>query len=152
MLRRMEKLTIRQMSHSDLDEVCAIENASFSIPWSRNSFAEALADESNFLFVCEAGGSVVGYADTWCVLDEATITNIAVREDFRSMGIGAMLLKEALDEAKRRDIAAVTLEVRKSNVPAIKLYEKFGFEAAGIRPGYYEKPTEDAVIMWKYKL
>ena len=148
----MEKLTIRQMSLCDLDVVCAIEDASFSIPWSRNSFAEALADESNFLFVCEVDGSVVGYADTWCVLDEATITNIAVREDFRGRGIGAMLLKESLNEAGRRDIAAVTLEVRKSNVPAIRLYEKFGFESAGIRPGYYEKPTEDAIIMWKYSL
>ncbi len=148
----MEKLIIRQMNLSDLDEVCAIEDASFSIPWSRNSFAEALADENNFLFVCESDGSVVGYADTWCVLDEATVTNIAVKEDFRGRGIGAMLLKEALDEAGRRDIVAVTLEVRKSNVPAISLYEKFGFESVGIRPGYYEKPTEDAVIMWKYNL
>ena len=152
MPRRMEKLIIRQMQLCDLDEVCAIENASFSIPWSRNSFSEALADESNFLFVCVADGSVIGYADTWCVLDEATITNIAVKEEFRGRGIGAMLLKEALDEAKRRDIAAVTLEVRKSNASAIRLYEKFGFESAGIRPGYYEKPTEDAIIMWKYGL
>lgn len=152
MPRRMEKLTIRRMQHCDLDEVCAIENASFSIPWSRNSFADALADESNFLFVCDADGSVIGYADTWCVLDEATITNIAVREDFRGRGIGTMLLKEALDEAKRRDIGAVTLEVRKSNAPAIRLYEKFGFKSAGIRPEYYKKPTEDAVIMWKHEL
>ena len=152
MLRKMEKLIIRQMSLDDLDEVCAIEDASFSIPWSRNSFTEALADESNFLFVCVVDGCVVGYVDTWCVLDEATITNIAVREDFRGRGIGAMLLKEALDEAGRRDISAVTLEVRKSNAPAIRLYEKFGFESVGIRPGYYEKPTEDAVIMWKYGL
>lgn len=148
----MEKLTIRKMQFADLDEVCAIEDASFSVPWSRNSFAEALADENNFLLVCEADGRVAGYADTWCVLDEATITNIAVREDLRGKGIGAMLLETALDMAKARDISAVTLEVRKSNEPAIKLYNRFGFEAVGIRPGYYEKPTEDAVIMWKYDL
>lgn len=148
----MEKLTIRKMQLSDLDEVCNIEEASFSVPWSRNSFAEALADENNFLLVCEADGHVAGYADTWCVLDEATITNIAVREDLRGKGIGAMLLKTALDMAKERDISAVTLEVRKSNEPAIKLYNCFGFEAVGIRPGYYEKPTEDAIIMWKYNL
>lgn len=148
----MEKWTIRKMQLSDIDEVCRIEDASFSVPWSRNSFAEALADENNFLLVCEADGKIAGYADTWCVLDEATITNIAVREDLRGQGIGAQLLKEALDEAKERGISAVTLEVRKSNEPAIKLYNRFGFESVGIRPGYYEKPTEDAIIMWKYSL
>ncbi len=148
----MEKWTIRKMQLEDLDEVCSIEDASFSVPWSRNSFAEALADENNFLLVCEADGQIAGYADTWCVLDEATITNIAVREDLRGQGIGAQLLREALDEAKERGISAVTLEVRKSNESAIKLYNRFGFESVGIRPGYYEKPTEDAVIMWKYSL
>ena len=140
------------MTPADLDEVCDIENKAFSVPWSRISFTEALADESNFLLVCEACGSVVGYADTWCVLDEATVTNIAVREDFRGQGIGAALLGAALDMAKERGISAVTLEVRKSNEPAIKLYNRFGFEAVGTRPRYYEKPTEDAIIMWKYEL
>lgn len=148
----MEKRIIRRMQFDDLDAVCDIENASFSIPWSRNSFAEALADENNFLLVCEADGKIAGYADTWCVLDEATITNIAVSEELRGMGIGALLLKSTLDEAKKRNISAVTLEVRKSNEPAIKLYNRFGFEAVGIRPGYYEKPVEDAIIMWKYRL
>ena len=140
------------MTPADLDEVCNIENDAFSVPWSRNSFAEALADESNFLLVCETFEGIAGYADTWCVLDEATVTNIAVREDFRRRGIGAALLQAALDMAKERGISAVTLEVRKSNESAIKLYNRFGFEAVGIRPGYYEKPTEDAVIMWKYEL
>lgn len=148
----MGKWIIREMQLEDLDAVCDIENASFTIPWSRNLFAEALADGNNFLLVCEAEGKIAGYADTWYVLDEATITNIAVREDLRGRGIGALLLESALDEAKKRNISAVTLEVRKSNEPAIKLYNSFGFEAAGIRPGYYEKPAEDAIIMWKYGL
>lgn len=141
------------MTLSDLDGVCDIENSSFSVPWSRNSFEQAIADESNFLLVCEADdNSIAGYVDTWCVLDEATIANIAVRGDMRKKGIGAALLKEALYIAKKRNISAVTLEVRKSNVTAISLYTGFGFEAVGVRPGYYEKPAEDAVIMWKYGL
>jgi len=84
------------------------------------------------------------------VLDEVTVANIAVAKDFRRQGVAALLMEHALNQAEESGMYGVTLEVRVSNTPAIKLYERLGFESAGIRPDYYEKPHEDAIIMWKY--
>jgi len=107
-------------------------------------------DEDNEFYVAEADSEIAGYINLWYVLDEVTVANIAVAKDFRRKGIGGALMEYALDIAREKGMSAATLEVRQSNYPAIKLYESFGFESAGIRPDYYEKPREGAVIMWKY--
>ncbi len=147
----MEKLNIREMTAEDVDAVHEIELASFSVPWSKSLFLEVLAADANDkLYVAESGGIIAGYIDLWCVLDEATVANIAVSEEFRRQGIAAALMEYTLEAAKNSGMMSVTLEVRASNEPAIKLYEQFGFKSAGIRPNYYEKPKEDAIIMWKY--
>ncbi len=98
----------------------------------------------------EASGSgeVVGYAGYWQVMDEGHIMNIAVREDLRSRGIGHALMEAMLKEGDSLGILYWTLEVRVSNAPALHLYEKTGFTSAGIRPGYYSNPKEDANILW----
>lgn len=86
----------------------------------------------------------------WIIVDEGHITNIAVDPAFRNQGAGKAILTALLDEAERRKLAAVTLEVRKSNHIALNLYKKFGFICAGIRKEYYHDTKEDAIIMWKY--
>lgn len=143
-------LKIREMNHEDIDVVHEIETAAFSMPWSRAIFVETLENDDNKFYIAEVNGVIAGYINLWYVLDEVTVANIAVSKDFRRQGIAAALMEHALKLAEDSGMAAATLEVRISNEPAIKLYERFGFESAGIRPDYYEKPREAAVIMWKY--
>ncbi len=143
---------LRPMTMADLDAVCEIEEQCFSVPWSRESMEKELAgnDQAHYL-VAEINEKVVGYAGFWQVLDEGHIMNIAVAPEMRGHGIGEELMRAMLQQGMQLGIIYWTLEVRVSNIAAVKLYEKVGFTSAGIRPGYYEKPKEDANIMW-YKL
>lgn len=142
-------INIRRMDESDLDKVYSIEKATFSIPWSYESFLDTLKLPQTIYLVAEFQGDIVGYLGIWKVLDEGNITNVAVKEDLRKKGIGHLLISEGIRIAKNEGIKDLTLEVRESNIYAISLYEKNGFENVGIRPGFYERPKEDAVIMWK---
>ena len=143
---------LRPMTKADLDAVCLLEEQCFSVPWSRESMEKEIEgnDQAHYL-VAEIDGNVVGYAGFWQVLDEGHIMNIAVAPEMRGRSIGEELLRTMLQQGTQLGIIYWTLEVRVSNVAAIGLYEKVGFSSAGIRPGYYEKPPEDANIMW-YKL
>ena len=140
---------LRPMTMADLDAVCAIEEQCFSVPWSRESMEKELIgnDQAHYL-VAEIDEKVVGYAGFWQVLDEGHIMNIAVAPEVRGQGLGEELMRAMLQQGAQLGIIYWTLEVRVSNIAAIKLYEKVGFTSAGIRPGYYEKPKEDANIMW----
>ncbi len=140
---------LRPMTMADLDDVCVIEEQCFSVPWSRESMEKELEgnDQAHYLVV-EIDGKVVGYAGFWQVLDEGHIMNIAVVPEMRGQGLGEELMRAMLQQGTQLGIIYWTLEVRVSNIAAIKLYEKVGFTSAGIRPGYYEKPREDANIMW----
>ena len=140
---------LRAMTMADLDAVCAIEEQCFSAPWSRESMEKELIgnDQAHYLVV-EIDEKVVGYAGFWQVLDEGHIMNIAVEPEMRGQGLGEELMRAMLQQGTQLGIIYWTLEVRVSNIAAIKLYEKVGFTSAGIRPGYYEKPKEDANIMW----
>lgn len=146
----MDRLQIRNMTAEDISAVHEIEVASFSVPWSREILEESFESENNKFLVAIFDGKLAGYINLWYVLDEATVANIAVAGAFRKQGIAAALMENALNEAEENGMSAVTLEVRVSNEPAIRLYEKFGFESVGLRPDYYEKPREAALIMWKY--
>ena len=92
---------------------------------------------------------MVGYIGVWKIVDEGHITNVAVSPDYRRMQIGSALLKNMLEITAEEGIVRHTLEVRTGNEAAIGLYEKFGFETAGVRKGYYEDNGEDALIMWR---
>ena len=136
------------MSADHLDEVAALEQICFSDPWSRNLLAEELDNAlSAFLVALDGDGRVAGYAGLQVILDEGTITNIAVRPDCRRQGVAGKLLQVFLDFAKGNQLAFLTLEVRASNYPAIALYGSRGFRGVGRRKNYYEHPKEDAVIM-----
>lgn len=141
---------IEPMTEAWVEKVYAIEQASFSQPWSR----EALEEEAKGLsgahyLIARMGDRVVGYGGFRQVLDEAHITNIAVAREYRGQGIGRQIMEGLLGLCPELGILYVTLEVRQSNEAALHLYNRCGFTSAGIRPGYYEKPRENAVIMWK---
>ena len=92
---------------------------------------------------------VAGYIATWIVVDEVHINNLAVRPEYRARGFGSALLLHALDDGLRHGAGRATLEVRRSNEAARRLYERFGFRVAGVRRDYYSHPAEDALILWR---
>jgi ribosomal-protein-alanine N-acetyltransferase len=138
---------LRAMRQSDIPEVVYIENRSFRVPWSKRTFKSLLRQPHAALFVAETGESVVGYAAIWFVADEAELGDLAVHPDHRGRGIGSRLLTTSLEEARRRSIRAVFLEVRAGNEHAKRLYERSGFEVVNVRRGYYAQPVEDALVM-----
>lgn len=129
-----------------LDGIAALEQAAFAHPWSRDALS-LLCGDTAFGFVCAENGLTAAYGGMLTVLDEGQITNIATHPAHRRRGLGAAVLEALLAEARARGLAFVTLEVRESNVPAIALYQKLGFELVGRRPGFYRSPTEAALLM-----
>jgi ribosomal-protein-alanine N-acetyltransferase len=141
-------MKIRRMTPEDVALVSEIERQSFSAPWSRRGFLDALAQECTAFFVAEeSDDDIAGYVGMYVSLDEGEITNVAVKPDLRGKGIAKALLKELLSYANDHGITRIVLEVRVSNAVAIGLYEEFGFEIIGTRKGFYEFPREDAHIM-----
>ena len=141
-------LVIDRMTLDDLPAVEEIERQSFTTPWPPNAYRSEL--ENNRLahyIVARFDDQVVGFAGLWMMVDEAHITTFAVRHGWRRQGIGERLLLALLDVARSRHAQDATLEVRPSNFPARRLYEKYGFGLAGIRPRYYSDDNEDALIM-----
>lgn len=147
---RKKRFEIRQMCEKDLSAVAQIEQEIFSQPWSEQGFANSLSQENTCYLVADMNGEIVGYCGFLQVLDEADITNVAIKEKYRRLGAGRSLLKVLIKEGEKRGVTAFTLEVRESNVAALKLYQTLGFESAGIRKNFYDFPKENAVIMWKY--
>lgn len=134
-----------------IDDVLAVEQASFTNPWTREMYVSELANQGvSFCFVARADdGAVIGFCSFWRVLDELHINNLAVLPDFRRHGVGSQLLARALAEGASLGARRATLEVRRSNDAARLLYERFGFTIAGVRRAYYTSPVEDALILWK---
>lgn len=151
-------LVIEPMRREDLPEVLAIEVASFAVPWTGEMFENELArrDLSEILIarLADAGTPppVAGYICVWTVGDELHINNVAVDPRWRRRGIAGALLEAALEHGRLRGARRAFLEVRVSNVAAQALYRRYGFEAAGIRRRYYDRPIEDAVIMKRERL
>ncbi len=136
------------MRAEDLDEVLAIERASFAMPWSRGAFLyEMQQNRVARCWVMRDGPRVVGYLCLWEVSDEVHITNLAVLPAERRRGIARTLLGHVLETAQRQHLRIVVLEVRPSNREARKLYESFGFLVIGRRRGYYYDTGEDALVM-----
>ena len=135
------------MAREHVEQVAALERECFSVPWSETQLSDVLYDDNSCFLVAEDDeGNVIGYAGLTTVLDEGYINNIAVEEAARKHGVASALL-DVFVRFAAVNLAFLTLEVRKSNAPAISLYEKFGFQQVGIRKGFYSHPREDAVIM-----
>jgi ribosomal-protein-alanine N-acetyltransferase len=137
----------RPLAASDMDGVMAIERASFAYPWSMRFFLQELQVQCARAIVAEADHKIIGYILFWLLPDEVDIHNIAVHPDFRRCGVGRALLQQVVSQARARGSTRVTLEVRKSNLPAQKLYESLGFSPTGVRKGYYSDNGEDALAM-----
>ena len=135
------------MTADDLPDVVAIERASFTNPWSGSLFLQELHVGFSRIILARRGGeALAGYLCRWLVADEMHILNVAVDPRYRGQGVGTLLMRRALHEARERNAVAVTLEVRRSNVAGRRLYDAFGFEEVGARPNYYGR-GEDALIL-----
>jgi ribosomal-protein-alanine N-acetyltransferase len=141
----VERLT----STADLDAVLAIENASFNNPTTREWYeSELQRPDVCFVYVIRiAEARVAGFCAFWKVIDQIHINNLAIHPHFRGRGLGGALLCAVLDEAARLGAPHATLEVRRSNAPARRLYERAGFTTVGVRTSYYTNPIEDALIL-----
>jgi len=144
---RIEPLT----RAGQIDDVLAIEEASFTNPWTREMYLAEMDNRGvSYCYLAhDDTGRVVGFCSFWRVLDELHINNLAVKPESRRSGVATALLAHVLREGGSLGAQRATLEVRRSNDPARLLYERFGFAVAGVRRAYYTKPVEDALILWR---
>jgi [ribosomal protein S18]-alanine N-acetyltransferase len=139
---------IRKMGPEDLDQVVAIDQASFSLPWPARSFRyEVSENPAARCWVAEADGRVVGMLVLWFIVDEAHIATLATHPDHRRQGIAQQILIHALQSAAREGAHRSFLEVRAGNLAAQAMYRKYGFVEDGRRPRYYKDNAEDAILM-----
>ena len=143
------EITVRKLCEEDIPRLAEIEAESFSMPWSAQDFKNLLSYSYCNYVVAVADGQVAGCCGFTNACGVANIDNVVVATDFRGKGIAQKMLRELIAAGEAEQVEAYTLEVRVSNTAAIHIYEKFGFVSEGIRPCFYEKPTEDANIMWK---
>ena len=145
-------MLISLMKEEEIPQVAALEQVCFSEPWTEQGLRESFARPEYLFVTATEDGQVVGYAGLYQVLDEGDITNIAVLPSAREKGIGTALTRALIEAGEQRAIHAFTLEVRVGNAAAIHIYEKLGFVPAGVRKGFYEKPKEDGLIMWRRQM
>ncbi len=142
------ELSVRKMRPEDVPAIASLEAECFSEPWSEQAFLDALKQpEALMMTAIGMGNNPMGYCGIYLSADEGEITNVAVHPDYRKQGIADVILTEVLSEAWKRGAKNIYLEVRESNLPAQKLYEKHGFVSCGIRKKFYRKPTEHAIVM-----
>lgn len=144
---RIEPLT----TADHIDDVLAIEQASFTNPWTREMYLAELENRNvSYCFLArDARDQAVGFCSFWRILDELHINNLAVLPAYRRAGVAAALLTHVLSEGARMGARRATLEVRRSNEPARLLYERFGFAVKSVRHAYYTGPVEDALVLWR---
>ncbi|AJY73932.1 ribosomal protein S18-alanine N-acetyltransferase [Paenibacillus beijingensis] len=144
-----DTLEFRGMKLEDVAAIAAIEQEAFESPWTKEAFVNELTNNhfARYLVMVK-DGEIIGYSGMWVIIDEAHVTNIAVRSDYQGQKLGQRLMSELQKVAVFCGARKMTLEVRVSNERAQRLYRKFGFEPSGIRPGYYTDNGEDALIMW----
>lgn len=142
-------MRIRKLVLEDAPAIAELEKRCFSDPWSEKSIASEVHNPLAYWLVAEDGGEILGYIGSQSVLDAADVMNLAVSPDHRRKGIGEKLIKALTRHLQEHGVIALLLEVRVSNAPAIRLYEKLGFVQVGRRPRYYTNPREDALILRK---
>ncbi len=137
-------IEIRALGYADAVKIAEIERECFSLPWSEAAIRAEI--ERGLFLGAFSDGTLAGYIGASFVLDECEIYNVAVSERFRGNGIGYAVVSALIEAARERGAGVIMLEVRRSNIPAISLYEKAGFRKVGERKNFYEKPREDAVL------
>ncbi len=139
-------LEIVKATSDDVADIKKIEDECFSVPWSEKSIEESLKNPCSHFYIAKVNNEAVGYIGVQIFSGEGYVTNVATLPEYRKQGIARALMERALEN----EMDFLTLEVRKSNLPAISLYRKLGFEEVGIRPKFYREPNEDAVLMTKF--
>jgi ribosomal-protein-alanine N-acetyltransferase len=142
-------LHIRELELGDLSAIEAIEQRAYPTPWSRSMFASELAKPTSICLGAFEGMDLVGYVINSRYVDAWHVMNVAVDPDRQRRGVASALLERLFELTRDDERRGYTLEVRVSNEDAIRLYERLGFEARGIRRGYYTDNREDALIMWR---
>ncbi len=142
-------MQIVEMEKRHLQDILAVEKECFSKPWSEKMFQEEMSGRFSRYCVAEIDGKAVAYMGMWCLSGEGSITNVAVGKAFRRKGIAKALISHFVEIAKEEKLEFMTLEVRRSNEPAISLYKSFGFKQVGVRKKYYDN-TEDAILLTKF--
>ena len=143
-------MRIRDAVPQDVPEFARLERECFTTPWTEEIIRSQLSGEGKLMLVAEEDGRFAGYMGLQYVLDEGYISNVCTAPEFRRRGVASALIDETVTRAAALGLSFLSLEVRRSNEPAIRLYEAWGFQKVGVRPGYYEKPAEDAIIMDLY--
>ncbi len=138
---------IRPMEIGDTKKLAELDKLCFAMSWSEQAFCDEVENKLASYFVAVVDNEIVGYIGYWRVVDEGHITNIAVSPNYRRRKIASTLLEKIIKSAFNEGLVLLTLEVRKSNLPARNLYEGYGFVPLGERKNYYHSPCEDAVIM-----
>ncbi len=149
LIEEISEATVSPMTEAEVAAVALIEKECFSEPWSEKGVRSELQNEGARFFTAKILSDTVGYMGMHIVLDECYIANVAVKGSFRRKGIAEKLLSAAEKTARSEGCAFISLEVRVSNTPAIKLYEKAGYISQGERKNFYRNPTENALIMTK---
>ncbi len=144
----VDDVQITRLQMQDIDAVEKIERENYSLPWTAKAFSDALERDYYLFLKAEVGGVLAGYCGYQRSFEIADITNVTVHRDYRRRQIARRMLKTLMEEGRRQGIERFTLEVRRSNTPAIALYESLGFCVEGVRKGYYQSPKEDALILW----
>lgn len=150
-IKELDKLFLIKINPAEkqhIKDIAQLEKECFSTPWSENTIEDAFEHGTKF-FVAQKNNEVLGYLGISVVLDEGYITNVAVFPKTRRLGVASKLLEYLIDFAKKNRLSFISLEVRESNLSAISLYKKFGFENSGLRKNFYENPKENAIIMTK---
>lgn len=143
-------MEIRKMLPEDIPRAAALEAACFGADaWSGQALEQALSDKNALYLSCIQEGRLIACCGIWQSLEDGDITNVAVEEGSRRKGCARRLLLELMRRAALRGVENFTLEVRESNIPAVRLYESLGFAVEGVRKNFYREPAENALIMWK---
>lgn len=143
----MADIIISHHTKADLEAIAEIESISINPPWSLKAVCDFAECDTSRILVAKIDNTVVGYITYLVVLDEVQIANVATHPIYRRKGIGEKLLTHLFGEAKAENMFVITLEVRESNEPAIRLYKKCNYSEVGRRKNYYKNPTEDALLM-----
>lgn len=145
-------IRFRELLPEDAEAVANIERESFPTPWSREDFWREASNDFACYIVALDDAEIIGFGGCWISFEEAQVTNIALTFVQRGRGLGKALMARLMRAAAARGAERMTLEVRPSNTPALRLYEGLGFAAVGIRKKYYQDNDEDAILMWHTKL
>lgn len=150
--REYKGAAVRGMSEMDVKEVALIEDASFTTPWTAQGFVDALQNPNAYCLVAELHSAehkprIAGYCVVYHAADEGEISTIAVAPELRGQGVADIMFAALKETAPKLGLATLYLDVRVSNTPARRLYEKQGFVEDGIRRRFYREPVEDAILM-----